>query len=358
MAELEDPRAEWRKRSYDRWVESEGVPVVRGLAVEDLNTVPVAPWPSRGVLGSFVRLEGTEDLNDAYVLELPPGSSTHEERHLYEETIYVLSGRGATSVHNGRGDQQSFEWQAGSVFTIPLNCHHRFHNVSGSQPARFVAVTLAPLYMNLFHNLDFIFNCPYDFADRFSGESGHFSGEGKAYPGRIWDTNFVPDVRSFKLIEWKERGAGGSNVMLEIGNSSMGSHISEFPVGTYKKGHRHGPGAHVIILAGEGYSLMWKDGGERHTIDWKPGSLLVPPDRWFHQHFNTGPTPARYLALRAAGHKFRTFKDTERSVQTSVKLGGDQIEYEDQDPEVHALFVRECARRGVEVHMEAFAPAI
>ena len=32
----------------------------------------------------------------------------------------------------------------------------------------------------------------------------------------------------------------------------MTSHISQFPVGTYKKAHAHGPGAHVIILVAKG----------------------------------------------------------------------------------------------------------
>ena len=38
--------------------------------------------------------------------------------------------------------------------------------------------------------------------------------------------------------------------MIELAQNSMGAHISQFQPGTYKKAHRHGPGAHVIILDG------------------------------------------------------------------------------------------------------------
>jgi len=80
-------------------------------------------------------------------------------------------------------------------------------------------------------------------------------------------------------------------------NQSVG-HCSQFPPGTYKRAHRHGVGAHVIILDGQGYSLLWFEGEERRRVDWKDGSVISPKEWEYHQHFNTGPTAARYIAFR------------------------------------------------------------
>jgi hypothetical protein len=38
-----------------------------------------------------------------------------------------------------------------------------------------------------------------------------------------------------------------------------------------------------------------------------------------------------------------------------MKKGGNQIEYRDQDPRVHAMFVAELAKRGLVPRMEPFA---
>jgi hypothetical protein len=42
---------------------------------------------------------------------------------------------------------------------------------------------------------------------------------------------------------------------------------------------------------------------------------------------------------------------------TSTKEGGDQIEYEDQDPRIHPIYLEELARLGLTAKMDRYFPA-
>jgi mannose-6-phosphate isomerase-like protein (cupin superfamily) len=343
--------------AYEEYLQQEGIPSITGFYIEDLKTVEVAPWARLGVNGAFVNLEGTGGTNDGIVIEIPGGKSTTPQHHLFEAMVYVVGGNGATEVWYDENRKVSFEWNTGSVFAIPLNATYQFHNGRGNQPARLYMVTNAPIVLNLYHNTEFVFNTPFAFKDRFGGEGNYFSGEGTLYKNRVLETNFVPDTHNIELYSWQARGANGRNVMFELAHNTMAAHVSEFPVGTYKKAHRHGPGAHVIIIGGVGYSLLWREGDEENMkkVDWKLGSVVVPPDRWFHQHFNAGPNPARYLALRWGSQRYSTggvFSSDALLADVSVKKGGYQIEYEDEDPKVHEIFETELAKNGAKSLMK------
>ena len=353
--ELAKKFATEKETPYTRWVKSEGLDIVSALYVRNLRTVELKPWARRGGRGVFINHDASRTSNDCYVCEIPPGGTLAPQRQLFEEMIMVLDGRGSTVVWNDSGARVSFEWKAGALFAIPLNCWHQHYNGAGREPARFVSVTNAPPVINMYEDIDFVFNCKHDFKNRFSGEPDYFSPKGEQ-KGLLLETNFVADAVSLPLISAKERGAGGGHIRFNMAKGSMNSHISQFPVGTYKKGHCHGPGAHVIILSGEGYSLMWPEGEEPRRYDWEVGTLIVPPNRWFHQHFNIGTTQARYLAFKHEAVAIRNPQGVPKA-WISRRVGGDQIDYADESTVVRNTFADELTRRGIASRMDAIYQA-
>jgi oxalate decarboxylase/phosphoglucose isomerase-like protein (cupin superfamily) len=335
---------------YTRWVADEGLDVLSGHFVRDLRDLELKPWPRRGGRGAFINHDASRTSNDCYVAEIPAGAQLAPQRGLFEEMVLILDGRGATRVWNEAGKEVEFEWRAGSLFAIPLNTWYQHSNLSGTEPAKLVSSTNLPPVLNLYDDVDFVFNTPRDFPHRFNGEQDYFAAK-TGTKGLLLDTNFVPDAMALRLISAKERGAGGGHIRFSMAKGSMNSHISEFPVGTYKKGHRHGPGAHVIILSGSGYSLMWPEGEEPRRYDWSTGSLIIPPNMWYHQHFNTGVEPARYLAFKHEGVSIRNAQGVPKA-WISRRLGGDQIDYADEQPEIRDMFASELAKAGVTSEME------
>lgn len=345
------------KAFYDLWQEKEGIPVYKLFHVENLMQVELGDWERYGCKGAFVNLADPH-MTTAAILEIPPGGKTKSVKHIFEALIYGISGRGRTTIRSPEAPEVSVDWTAASLFSPPLNTLYSHKNLDSSAPLRMLMVANAPLVLSLYHNEKFVFDNAAVFTDRFRGQDDYFSNAGRHLGGRVWRTNFVPDVSRFALIDWLRRGSGAKSFHLSMADNTMACHVSEFAVGTYKKAHRHGPGAHVIILAGEGYSLLWEEGKERMRVDWRPGSMFSPPEWWYHQHFNTGAEPARYLALRRGGspeHPLRLGMTGGRG--SNEEAGAEQIEYEQEDPAIRQLYINELARRGLELRMAPIKPS-
>jgi uncharacterized RmlC-like cupin family protein len=329
------------------------VPLYTGAYVADLTTAEVAPWPRIGQKGAIVSL-ASQQQTDGWLLEIAPGGATEPIHHLFEVSYYVLGGHGATTIWQpGSSTKQTVEWAPGALFSPPLNCFYQHFNHDGQRPARIFSPTTAPLMMNALQDSHLVFASDWVFGDRYAGADDYFTGPGKKIDSREWETNFIPDVKSFKLEDRSERGANSSIMFFLMSGNAMNIHISEFPPGAYKKAHRHGPGAEIIVLSGSGYSLLWFPGdSERTKVDWKPGSIFSPRLGEYHQHFNTGSTPARYLAYTFGGLVVSNTDDAGEGARLSERDGGWQIEYEDEDTAIFDLFQRECARNGATVTLD------
>ena len=87
--------------------------------------------------------------------------------------------------------------------------------------------------------------------------------------------------------------------------------------------------------------------------DWKVGGMVVvPAEATFHQHFNTGKERARYLALRSG----TGLVHPEQRSDVSIEENGWQIEYPNEDRQIHEIFERELKKRGAPCRMKAFIP--
>ena len=354
--------------TYEEWQKDEDVIKHGGLYVKDLYSLEVSDWPRYGCKGAVIYLDGDEDTNE-HLFEIAPGGKTNPVHHMFQEVIYVLEGRGATSVWYDEGRKQTFEWREGAYFSIPLNATCQHFNGSGSERIRMVSVTNLPGMLRKFITPDFIWNNNYIFPDRLNADEG-WSSSTQMYKGRIWETNYLPDAANMPMPDWSERGAGGTNIMLSLADNTVASHISEFPVGTYKKAHRHGPGAHLLITGGVGFALVWRneDMSDLVKADWQRGSLYLPTqdsdNEYFHQHFNVGTTPARYINMSPANSRKYAVrrgandiaKQGEMRAMVSIKEGGIQMEYEDEPHRIHQIFEEELKKHGQECRMKNLVP--
>jgi quercetin dioxygenase-like cupin family protein len=113
------------------------------------------PWEMsrQGLLKHLIN----EDLNtrmetvDAYMQIIPAGSRSGKHRHLAEECLYVVEGRGydlhqdcdveITDIYHWKPQDEvkRFEWEAGDVIYVPPNTIHQHFNADPHRPARLIS---------------------------------------------------------------------------------------------------------------------------------------------------------------------------------------------------------------------------
>ncbi len=348
---------------YREFLKKEGIPVYEGGFIDDLSELELKPWKRIGALGAYIFLEGTGGTVDGWVCEIPEGSKTVPERHIFEEQILVLQGKGATQAWQAdEKEMVTVEWEKGSMFPTPLNTWHRHLNL-GQEPARLIGITNAPLLIDMFRHTDFIFHNDYVFSERFGAQRDYFSPEPQAFfpteAGKHHSYSIVNFVRNVWECELHPAGQGvdDRDNHFAMARNSMASHVEQFPTGTYQRAHRHGPGSTIILLNGQGYSLMWPpelgttpfaDEKSDHvqTIHWKEGTLVIPPLNWYHQHFNSGGEAARFVKLGGWNNDLYPFTTTLVSDPSRV-----EIDYPEEDSKVREIFAEELGKTGGRMNM-------
>ena len=362
---------------YDRFMEDEGIPIHRAVGVHRVQDLPIKPWARLGGKGSYIQLYGTEGLWGMYIVEIPPGGALNVERHMYEKTVLVVYGRGSTEVwQEGQGKKQTFEWQPYSMFSIPLNTFHRFVNAT-NQPAMLLCGTSAPNIMNLIGDANFVFNCPYVFANRYAGQEDYFKANDDVAPDKVRGlamrkSNFLPDIAYCELPLDNRRSPGYRRIEPEFQGSDFYLWIGQHETGRYSKAHKHESSAILVCLRGKGYTYTWPD--RLGTQPWKEGRMdeVIRQDYepvglvsaapmsgdWFHQHFGISKEPLRLSAWFGVnnhpsrkpgrpGEKLTDFGAID------LKKGGTAIPYHEEDPYIRAEFEDALKREGVPSRMDA-----
>jgi gentisate 1,2-dioxygenase len=242
-------------------------------------------------------------------------------RHTVEAVIYYAEGEGYSVI-----DGKTYPWKPGDFVCVPMFAWHRHHVTSGERMSH-LAATTGPLsmYLGLAIYEDERYPEHWILAQKGDEEmrtlipnkSGVPEGSTKVVLGggqhraRSKTDELYSRTLGFAEKEEQSRRAGrvlvrGDELVFEpsrMGNialvvdpalgfhvRTLGTLVAEIPPGKRSGAHRHVYEETNYVLSGQGYSII-----EDRRYEWKKGDSLCIPLFGWHQHFNTGNEPARFL---------------------------------------------------------------
>jgi hypothetical protein len=308
------------------WHSAEALERIDSIAGVDLGATALKPWPPHEARAALLRRADAPEPIDSCLCEIDPGKSLSLQRYRFEQLIYVLAGRGATELRADGGERTSFEWRAGALFCVPAHASYRHFNGSGKDPVRFIALPSAPGAIRP----------PDTQCDGIGADA-------------VYETTYLADAVNMPLLATGAHGAGGT-LRVQLVKSSLICRITQLPPATYGKAHWRPTGAYTIVLAGEGYALLWPDDGARVRHAWRQGILLAHPRGHWCQYFNPCASFARFLTLTSSAACGRsTPYDRESSGHRAVR----RIGYAQEAPDIRLAFADALAQRGMISRMQS-----
>ena len=208
--------------------------------------------------------------------------------------VYVVDGSGSTSVWYDDNKKSSFEWHTGSLFAIPLNARFQHFNVSG-RGLRLFSVTMFGCYqpvpqpsirIRLRLRLQLIALPARSSTSTVWARCIRASGPCKTPATQT----ILARHAQRRADQWRARGAGGRTRDDPVGSQHDGraQHPrTPWPARTRRR-TAMAPGARHHSV-GQGLLHPLAPGHRADTRGLAAGhSTVVPPNQWFHQHFNAG----------------------------------------------------------------------
>jgi uncharacterized RmlC-like cupin family protein len=114
-------------------------PPTEAVIVKDLKTTELVPREFRNTKARFYRLNGAIRLQP-HLSELPAGGHSVKHRHTTEAVLYIVRGKGHTTVGYDGQEEERIDWEEGDLLGIPLWAWHQHFNDSETEVARYLAI--------------------------------------------------------------------------------------------------------------------------------------------------------------------------------------------------------------------------
>lgn len=283
-----------------------------GDHVNDVINLPTRPDAESGMEVSYI----AEDLNqlDVFVAKLGPAKQSKARKHLYEQMIYVLDGKGHTLVwKNAKSEPVRLDWETGDLFSTPTNFRYQHHNDSPTQAVALYHVTTKPL-TGIFLGQEFADRV--DVTNEAIWDEYYPIKEPKA-TGNVTEAYvemkggfMVKNIDDMEL-PFNRPGHFGIAFLPFPGRNMAGNRLFELQIFDLEPPTESPYNSHpwevvYLVLKGNGAGLFHMDGEPPEFLTFKKGDVFFERSNKWHWHAPLKGSKYRIIQIKASAW----FRDT------------------------------------------------